>query len=144
MTPAAQQPNTATLQHTSRIIHFPVHHLSPLLCRGVMWGHPHTALLPLLCSPLHIRAALSLAPAISVSPANGPFGAPASETKSAVHAYPLCQPANGRTDRTEETRINGGLSEPHHQSGRVVCQTQIKKKQPSNTSARKQHQTAWP
>jgi hypothetical protein len=40
-TPAAQQPNTATLQHTSCFIHFPVHRLSPLLRRGVMWEHPH-------------------------------------------------------------------------------------------------------
>ena len=39
-----------------------------------LWGHPHTAQLPpLLRSPHNIRAALSLAPAISVSPAKRPF-----------------------------------------------------------------------
>jgi len=75
---------------------------------------------------------------------NGPFPAPARETKAAGHAYQLCQPANGRTDRTEETRIKGGLSEPHHQSEGVLCQTHIKKQQPSNTSAMKQRQTARP
>jgi hypothetical protein len=42
----------------------------------------------------------------------GLFGAPASETKSAGHAYQLCKPTNDRTDRTGETRIKCGLSEP--------------------------------
>ena len=46
--------------------------------------------------------------------------------------------------RTEETRIKQGLSEPHNQSEGILCQTQIKKKQPSKTSARKQSQTARP
>jgi len=110
-----------------------------------VWGHPHTTqLLPLLRSSLHIRAALSLAPAISVSPANGPFGAPASKTNSAGHAYQLCQPTNNRTDWMAETRIKGGLSEPQNKSEGVLCQTQIKKKQPSNTSARKRRQTTRP
>jgi hypothetical protein len=36
-----RQPNAAMPQHTRRIIHFLYHHLSSLLCRGVMWGHPH-------------------------------------------------------------------------------------------------------
>jgi hypothetical protein len=69
-----------------------------------LWGHPHTALLPLLRSPLHILTAFS-------RQQNGPFVATTSETKSAGHAYQLCQPSNGRTDRTEEIRIKGGLSE---------------------------------
>jgi hypothetical protein len=106
MTPAAQQPNAATVQHTSHIIHFPVHHLSPLLRRRVMWGHPHTAqLLPLLRSPHHIRSAFSLAPAISVLPAKRPFrGSSKRETKSAGHTYQICEPTNGRTDRTEQRK----------------------------------------
>jgi len=51
-----RQPNTATHQHTSRIIHFPVHRLSPLLHRGVMWEHPHDSTSTFLCSVLHHTA----------------------------------------------------------------------------------------
>ena len=68
----------------------------------------------LLCSVLRSTSEQrSLSHPLSLShQQNGPFVAPANETKSAGHAYQLCQPANGRTDRTEETRIKGGLSEP--------------------------------
>ena len=78
-----------------------------------------------LCSILRSTSELrSLLHPLSLShQQNGPFVAPASETKSAGHAYQLCKPANGRTDRTEETRIKGGLSEPQIQSEGVLCQT---------------------
>jgi hypothetical protein len=67
----------------------------------------------LLCSVLRTSEQRFLSHPLSRShQQNGPFLAPASETKSAGHAYQLCQPANGRTDRTEETRIKRGLSEP--------------------------------
>jgi hypothetical protein len=98
-----------------------------------MWGHPHTALLPLLRSPLHIITAFS-------RQQNGPT---ASETKSAGHAYQLCQPSIGRTDRTEEIRIKGGLSELPSSVGRSNL-SDIKKKQSSKTPARRQRQTARP
>ena len=100
----------------------------------------------LLCSVLRSTSEQrSLSHPLSLShQQNGSFVAPASETKLAGHAYQLCQPANGRTDRTEETRIKRGLSEPQRESEGVLCQTQIKKKQPSNTSARKQRQIARP
>jgi len=41
-----------------------------------------------------------------------PFGAPASETKSAGHAYQICQPTNDGPDRPAEIRIKGDQSEP--------------------------------
>jgi hypothetical protein len=40
-TPAGHQPDPTALQHTSCTVHFPVHHLSPFLSRGVMWELPH-------------------------------------------------------------------------------------------------------
>jgi hypothetical protein len=66
------------------------------------------------------------------------------QMRLAGHAYQLCQPTKNRTSSMAETRIKGGLSKPQIESEGVLCQTQIKKKQPSNTSARKQRQTARP
>jgi hypothetical protein len=48
---------------------------------------------------------------------NGPFLAPGSETKAAGHAYQLCQPSNGRTDRTEVGRTI--LSDTHQEQAAI-------------------------
>jgi hypothetical protein len=64
---------------------------------------------------------------------NGPFVAPASETKSAGHAYQLCKPSNGRTERTEGTSIKGGLPEPHSSMiGEAGCQIEFSVKTASD------------
>jgi len=82
---------------------------------GVTCRHPHTAQLQLQ----QARLSQQVTPTNSANP-------------------PMAE------QRTEETRIKGGLSEPQSQSEGVFCQTQIKKKQQSNTSAKKQRQTAPP
>jgi hypothetical protein len=115
-----------------------------IICR--LCGDTHILHNFFLCSVLRFASEqFSLLHLLSLSrQQNGPFGAPASETKSACHAYQHCQPTNNRTNWMAENRIKGGLSEPQIESEEVLCQTQIKKKQPSNTSARKERQTTRP
>jgi len=108
-----------------------------------MWGHPHTAqLLPLLRSPLSIRATFTLAPAISVSPPKWPFRSSSKRDQVTRPRLPTLPTRQWQKSQNGSTRIKGGLSEPQSQSEGVLCHTPTMKKQPSNTSARKQRQTA--
>jgi hypothetical protein len=70
----------------------------------MLWGHHIAALFPLsvLCftSQQH-----SLAASISVSLPKRTFGAPASETTSAGHAYQLCHLTNGEANQRAELGI---------------------------------------
>jgi hypothetical protein len=65
-------------------------------------------------------------------------------THPASHTYQLCQPTNDRPDKLAEIRIKGGQFVPQIISQKEYFVKHIKKKQPSNTSARKQRQTARP
>jgi hypothetical protein len=81
-----------------------------------LWGHHIAALLP----PSVLRFTSqqrSLAISISVSLPKWPFGAPASETTSAGHAYQPCHLTNGEANQRAELRIKGShISEPVHSS----------------------------
>jgi hypothetical protein len=86
-----------------------------------VWGHHIAALLP--PSVLHFTSQQrSLAASISVSLPKRPFGAPASETTPAGHAYQLHHLTNGKANQRAELRIKGGhISErasfnAHHSS----------------------------
>jgi hypothetical protein len=87
---------------------------SPAVLSRINCGETHILHNFFLCSVLRSTSEQhSLSHPLSLScQQNGPFKAPARQTKSAGHAYQLCQPTNGITDRTAQTRIKGGLSEP--------------------------------
>jgi len=90
MTPAAHQPNPAALHHTSHTVHFPVHHLSPLLHSGVMWEHPHgsnhftTQHISFFCYPLYPATAFPHSDSLHAPLHKWPFHA----TSAAVSGSP--------------------------------------------------------
>jgi hypothetical protein len=112
-------------------------------CGGI---HITAQLLPLLRSPLHISAALSRSLHLCLASKAALFRAPARETKSAGHAYQLCQPTNAGPDKPAEIRIKGGQTEQQTvQSERSKLLDPSRRIRRSNTSKKKkQRRTARP
>jgi hypothetical protein len=103
---------------SSNTIHFPVHHLSPVLCRGVMWEHHITATTfhhgtspdPLshhTCSMLQTRHRFSSTWSPIQILLNCPSKTALAHTIS--QAYQLRQPASGRARDQLKHRIKVGI-----------------------------------